>query len=60
MIGYCFKCRCDVEMVGREGEPGPKAVTMRNGRPATEGRCGTCGTLLHRLGHEKPAAARQS
>ena len=44
MIGYCMKCRSECEMTDTQ------AVTMRNGRPATEGKCPTCSTRMYRLG----------
>jgi len=28
----------------------PKVVTMKNGRPATQGVCPTCGTKVFRIG----------
>ena len=28
----------------------PKAITMKNGRPATQGVCPTCGTKMFRIG----------
>ncbi|MEE8518171.1 MAG: DUF5679 domain-containing protein [Dehalococcoidia bacterium] len=27
-----------------------KTVTMKNGRPATQGKCPSCGTRMYRLG----------
>ena len=47
MIGYCMKCRGEVEM------DQTKTVTMKNGRPATEGKCPACGTRMYRLGKER-------
>ena len=44
MTGYCMKCRTQREMKDT------KTVTMKNGRPATEGKCPTCGTRMYRLG----------
>jgi hypothetical protein len=50
MIAYCVACKGPSEIVD------PKSVTMANGRPATEGRCGNltdgapCGTRLYVLG----------
>ncbi|QQG48481.1 MAG: hypothetical protein HY247_06985 [archaeon] len=41
---YCVKCRTTREIV----EPQP--ITMKNGRKATTGRCGVCGTRLFRIG----------
>ena len=37
MTGYCLKCRESREM--QEAEQ----VTMKNGRPATHGKCAECG-----------------
>ena len=31
----------------------PKPITMKNGRPATEGTCPVCGTRLFRIGAAK-------
>ncbi len=28
----------------------PKAITMKNGKPATEGVCPTCGTKMFKIG----------
>ena len=44
MIGYCMKCRAERDIAGA------KTVAMKNGRPATEGVCPTCGTRMYRLG----------
>lgn len=41
---YCVKCRKKVEMKN------PKAVTLKNGRPATSGVCPNCGTKVFRIG----------
>ncbi|MCH8859815.1 MAG: hypothetical protein IH843_01495 [Thaumarchaeota archaeon] len=42
--GYCVKCRTKREMND------PKAITMKNGRPATKGTCPTCATKMFRIG----------
>jgi hypothetical protein len=39
-----MKCRKKVEMRN------PKAVTLKNGRPATQGTCPSCGTKVFRIG----------
>jgi predicted RNA-binding Zn-ribbon protein involved in translation (DUF1610 family) len=39
-----MKCRKKVEMRN------PKAVTLKNGRPATQGTCPNCGTKVFRIG----------
>ena len=44
MQGYCMKCRTQKEMVDTT------VVTMKNGRPATQGRCPACNTKMYRLG----------
>jgi len=41
---YCLKCRAKREMQGAQ------PVTLKNGRPATKGRCPTCGTTMYRIG----------
>lgn len=41
---YCFKCRKKVAIKN------PKAVTLKNGKPATSGVCPTCGTKVFRIG----------
>ena len=44
MESYCVKCKAKREM--RD----PKAITMKNGKPATEGLCPVCGTKIFRIG----------
>jgi Zn finger protein HypA/HybF involved in hydrogenase expression len=44
MQAYCVKCRAKKEMKD------PKAITMKNGKPATQGVCPTCGTKMFRIG----------
>ncbi len=44
MQGYCVKCRAKREMKDT------KAITMKNGKPATQGICPTCGTKMFRIG----------
>jgi len=44
MQGYCVKCRTKREMKNA------KSVTMKNGRPATQGMCPVCGTKMYRIG----------
>jgi Zn finger protein HypA/HybF involved in hydrogenase expression len=41
---YCMKCRAKKEMKDA------KAITMKNGKPATQGVCPTCGTKMFRIG----------
>jgi Zn finger protein HypA/HybF involved in hydrogenase expression len=44
MQGYCVKCRAKREI--RNG----RAITMKNGKPATQGVCPVCGTKMFRIG----------
>jgi Zn finger protein HypA/HybF involved in hydrogenase expression len=41
---YCVKCRAKKEMKN------PKSITMKNGKPATQGVCPACGTKMFRIG----------
>lgn len=41
---YCMKCRSKCEMKD------PKRITMKNGKPATQGACPTCNTKLFKIG----------
>jgi hypothetical protein len=43
-IAYCVKCKDKREM--RD----PKEITMKNGRPATQGVCPECGTKMFKIG----------
>lgn len=45
MEAYCFKCR------KKSTISNPEAVTLKNGRPATQGKCSSgCGTKVFRIG----------
>ncbi len=44
MEAYCMKCR--VKKVIKN----PKAIIMKNGKPATQGTCPTCNTKMFRIG----------
>ena len=44
MEAYCMKCRAKREIKN------PKAVTLKNGRPATQGACLVCGTKVSSIG----------
>ncbi len=44
MQAYCMKCRKKVDIEN------PKAITMKNGLPATQGECPSCGTKVFRIG----------
>jgi Domain of unknown function (DUF5679) len=42
--GYCMKCKAQREIKNA------KQVTMKNGRPATEGTCPVCSTKIFKIG----------
>ena len=42
--GYCMKCKAKRDIKN------PKQITMKNGRPATEGACPVCGTKIFKIG----------
>ena len=44
MEGYCLKCRTRREIQDA------RAITMKNGRPATQGTCPVCGTGMYKIG----------
>ena len=44
MQAYCVKCRAKREMKDA------KSITMKNGKPATQGVCPVCGTKMFRIG----------
>jgi len=44
MQAYCVKCRTKREMKDA------KSITMKNGKPATQGKCPMCGTKMFRIG----------
>jgi hypothetical protein len=44
MQGYCMKCRTKREMKDT------RAITMKNGRPATQGVCSVCSTKMFKIG----------
>jgi RNase P subunit RPR2 len=44
MEAYCMKCRTKREMKD------PIPVTMKNGRPATQGTCPECGAKMFKIG----------
>lgn len=45
--GYCVKCKSKKEMKDA------KAVTLKNGKPATSGVCSSCGTKMFKIGAAK-------
>lgn len=44
MEAYCLKCKTQREMKS------PTPVTMKNGKPATNGTCAVCGTKMFKIG----------
>ncbi|MCY3836248.1 MAG: DUF5679 domain-containing protein [Anaerolineaceae bacterium] len=44
MQAYCVKCKDMRDIQDAE------AIVMKNGRPATRGTCGFCGTKMFRIG----------
>jgi len=44
MKAYCVKCRASREIKN------PRAMTMKNGKPATQGVCPVSGTKIFRIG----------
>lgn len=44
MEAYCLKCRASREVIDAE------QVTLKNGRPATKGRCSICNASVFRIG----------
>ena len=41
---YCVKCKASKEIKN------PKAIVMKNKKPATQGICPTCNTKVFRIG----------
>jgi hypothetical protein len=46
---YCVKCREKREMTDA------KQITMKNGKPAVQGKCPVCGTTMNKVGASLPA-----
>jgi hypothetical protein len=44
MQGYCVKCRQKRDIVDAQ------QTQLKNGRPATRGKCGVCGTSIFVIG----------
>ena len=44
MEAYCMKCKTKREMQN------PQQITMKNGRPASQGTCPVCGTKMFKIG----------
>lgn len=47
MEAYCVKCKAKREMKNAT------QVKMKNGKPATQGTCPTCGTKMFKIGAGK-------
>jgi len=47
IAGYCMKCKTSREITNAQ------PVTMKNGRPATEGICPVCNTRMFKIGASK-------
>ena len=47
LTAYCMKCHAKTEIKD------PKAITMKTGKPATEGTCPKCPTRVFRIGKAK-------
>ena len=45
--GYCMKCKAQRDIKK------PEQITMKNGRPATQGTCPMCGTKIFKIGAAK-------
>ena len=44
MEAYCMKCKAKRQMNNA------RQITMKNGRPATQGVCPSCGTKMFKIG----------
>jgi hypothetical protein len=44
MEGYCVKCKAKREISN------PQKVTLKNGKPATQGTCPVCATKIFKIG----------
>jgi hypothetical protein len=51
MEAYCVKCKAKREMSN------PAQVTMKNGKPATQGTCPVCRTKMFKIGASKPSSS---
>ncbi len=47
MEAYCVKCKSKKQMKN------PQHVTMKNGKPATQGTCPDCSTKMFKIGAAK-------
>jgi NAD-dependent SIR2 family protein deacetylase len=46
MQAYCVKCHNKKEIKDA------KSIIMKNGKPATQGKCPSCGTRIFRIGKD--------
>ena len=44
VTGYCLKCKKKVDIKD------PQQITMKNGKPAVQGKCPVCGTTMNKIG----------
>jgi len=44
VTAYCVKCKAKIEMKD------PTKVTLKNGKPATKGKCPKCATNVFKIG----------
>jgi Domain of unknown function (DUF5679) len=49
MEAYCLKCRTKREMKDE------KSVSMKNGKPAVQGKCPVCSTTMYKIGSATPS-----
>ena len=49
MEAYCLKCRAHREI------DNPEQVELKNGRPATRGKCSVCSATVFRVGKASTA-----
>jgi len=54
MQAYCVKCRAKREMKDA------RAITMKTGKPATQGICPVCGTKMFRIGRSTKVRVTES
>jgi predicted GH43/DUF377 family glycosyl hydrolase len=54
MQAYCVKCRAKKKMRN------PESITMKNGKPATQGTCPICGTKMFRIGKSKKVTREEA
>ena len=52
--GYCVKCKAKKDIKD------PVDITMKNGRPATQGTCPDCGTKIFKIGKSYASSFAQA